>query len=250
MRHKQTEQSQNLTNMKKVMKAVAALMLMTAVVFAAGCKKQEPSSGSFNGHEYVDLGLPSGTMWATSNVEAGNAKGYAYFAWGETSTKTTYNWATYKWSDGNDSPKLTKYCYDPRYGFEDFTDDLTVLKAEDDAATVHWGDGWRTPTKEDWQELVNNCTYEWTTRNGMNGGLFTASNGNTLFLPAAGKYDKPSAGGLIHYGDYGEYWSSSLYMNDGPDYAFSVQINKVSANSIDPMPRLVGFTIRPVHSAN
>jgi len=245
--------------MKKVTKAVAALMLMTAVVCAAGCNKlDEPNnggdnevnlngSGTYNGHDYVDLGLPSGTMWATSNVEAGNAKGYAYFAWGETETKSTYDWTTYKHRAGGDYPPtaLTKYCYDQRFGFEFFTDNLTVLEPEDDPATVHWGEGWRTPTIEEWKELKDNCTCEWTTRNGINGGLFTAPNGNTLFLPAAGNYDTPQAGGLLHYNETGRYWSSSLstYV---PHSADEIQIHHGGLGYGDFL-RFLGCTIRAVH---
>lgn len=249
--------------MKKTMKTVAALMLMMAVVCAAGCKKQEPSSGSYNGHEYVDLGLPSGTMWATSNVDASNAKGYAYFAWGETQTKTTYTWDTYKWGS---EFAITKYC--PRDFALKFPscvgDDLTVLEPEDDAATVLWGEGWRIPTHEDWQELVDNCTYEWTGRNGINGMLFTASNGNTLFLPAAGEYnlpgtgDDPESGGLFANGRKGCYWSSSVYLCPMANYnvkhphnAYMFSISEITGpNYYNSNPRLLGYTIRPVHSAN
>ena len=246
--------------MKKMMKAVAALMLMTAVVCAAGCKKQEPSSGSFNGHEYVDLGLPSGAMWATGNVEAGNAKGYySYFAWGEIHTKSAYTWENYKWNigDGIYGVKLTKYCYIPAYGYDNFTDNLTELEADDDPATVYWGEGWHTPTIEEWQELLDNCTYTWTKHNGVYGGLFTASNGNTLFLPGAGYMDRPEvgeAGGLLNEKYVGNYWAKSLsmglsWMDETPNYVYSLYFNKGIA-TIDPFQRFHGMTIRPVHSAN
>lgn len=234
--------------MKKMMKAVAALMLMMTVVFAAGCKKQEPSSGSYNGHEYVDLGLPSGTMWATSNLDAGNSKGYAYFAWGETETKTNYDWSTYKWCDG-DAWSLNKYCTKADHGNYSFIDNLTILETEDDAATVHWGEGWRTPSHEDWQELIDNCTYEWTKKNGIFGGLFTASNGNTLFLPAAGHYDYPDIG-LLGYNIQGKYWSLSLDL-DYPHLAHYFTCDEiVGPNNYNSFVRSEGCTIRPVHSAN
>ncbi len=247
--------------MKKVMKAVAAIMLMTAVVCAAGCKKQEPSSGSFNGHEYVDLGLPSGNMWATSNVEASNAKGYAYFAWGETETKSTYNWSTYKWAADGSGYVMTKYCSYAHPGYENYIDNLTVLQAEDDAATVHWGEGWHTPTKEEWLELIHNTTRKWTRRNGVEGMLFTASNGKTIFLPAAGSYwnDAPALDN-----EDGLYWSSTCNSDNA---AARIQIYNIEGmngdDDFDPEGigieygvymmyeyRFAGCLIRPVHSAN
>ena len=226
--------------MKKVTKAIAAIMLMTAVVFATGCTKEETGSGSYNGHNYVDLGLPSGTLWATSNLEAGNSKGYSFFAWGETQTKSTYTWDTYKFYEivGN-LTRMTEYSSD---------DHQTVLYAEDDAVVMHWGEAWRMPTHEEWNELVNNCTYTWTKRNGTYGGLFTASNGNTLFLPAAGFMDRPEAGGHIGEGIVGNYWSSSL-ATDSEYNAKSIQLTdgEIGANNECFDPRCLGYSIRPVH---
>lgn len=181
-------------------KAIAALMLMTAVVFAAGCKND-------NGYAYVDLGLPSGTLWATCNVGADTPEGYGdYFAWGETQPKSCYDWSTYKYCNG-DYDQLTKYCNRYHYGYNDFSDDLTVLQPMDDAATANWGNGWCMPTKAQWEELYQNTTNQWLTQNGVSGRLFTASNGNSLFLPAAGnRWDDE----LKNAGSCGYYWSSSL----------------------------------------
>ncbi len=158
-------------------------------------------------HEYVDLGLPSGTLWATCNVGANAPEEYGdYFAWGETQPKDYYDWSTYQYCIYN-YITLTKYCTDPYYGYEGFTDNLTILLPEDDAATANWGDEWRMPTKEEWEELFDNTTVTWTQQNGVNGRLFTASNGNSLFLPAAGYRWSSALGGV---GSYGLYWSSSL----------------------------------------
>ena len=158
-------------------------------------------------HEYVDLGLPSGTLWATTNVGASTPEEYGdYFAWGETETKNIYNWNTYKWCKGSDNT-MTKYCSDSEYGFQGFTDGKTELDAEDDAAYVNWGSSWRMPTKEQQDELRTNCTWTWTTRNGVNGRLVTGPNGNTIFLPAAG-----SRWHVSHYsvGSRCVYWSRTL----------------------------------------
>ena len=210
--------------MKKVMKAVAALMLMTAVACVAGCNKPDDSNnggdnnggngngggnngGNINGPEYVDLGLPSGTLWATCNVGANTPEGYGdYFAWGETQPKDYYGWSTYKYCNG-DEDQLTKYCNNSSYGYNGFTDNLTVLQPVDDAATANMGSGWCMPSEAQWEELYQNTTNTWTTQNGVNGRLFTASNGNSLFLPAAGGHWD---GYLSSVGRIGSYWSNSL----------------------------------------
>ena len=101
--------------------------------------------------EYVDLGLPSGTLWATRNVGATYPDDYGdYFAWGETEPKNNYDWNSYKWCNGSYTT-LTKYCLNINYGVHD---GLTELKLEDDAAYVNWGSSWRMPTHEQQQELT------------------------------------------------------------------------------------------------
>ena len=170
-----------------------------------------------DGHDYIDLGLPSGTQWATMNVGASSPEDYGdYFAWGETAPKDVYDWSTYKWCNG-DYNQLTKYCTSGDYGYNGFTDEKTELDPEDDAATVAWGAEWRTPSLEQIQELRDNCTSEWTTRNGVNGRLFTSNiNGASLFLPAAGWRWLSS---LYYAGTWGNYWSRTLD-SGGPSLAF------------------------------
>ena len=202
---------------------------------------------TYNGggsHEYVDLGLPSGLLWATCNVGADSPEDYGdYFAWAETTTKSVYNWSTYQYCMGSDNT-LTKYCNNASYGYNGYTDNLTVLQAGDDAATANWGSDWRMPTKEEWQELLNNTTHTWTTQNGVNGRLFTASNGQGLFLPAAGYRNESSLG---YVGSYGYYWSSSL--NTGyPSDAWYFYFN--SGNyGMDISGRYYGPSVRAVRSA-
>ena len=157
--------------MNKALKAMATIMLM--MVFAVGCNKpDEPNnggnnsgqndsiadnSGTLNGHDFVDLGLPSGTLWATCNVGAEVPEGYGdYFAWGETEPKTVYDWTTYKYCNG-DSDQLTKYCQEAIYGYDGYTDDLYDLQPSDDAATVNWGEGWRMPSASEGDELLSQC---------------------------------------------------------------------------------------------
>ena len=160
----------------------------------------------YNGYEYVDLGLPSGLKWATCNVGATKPEEYGgYYAWGETEEKENYDWSTYKWCKGSEST-MTKYCTSTSYGT---VDNKTVLDPEDDVAHVKWGGSWRMPTKAEQDELRNNCTWSWTTQNGVNGYKVTSNvNGNSIFLPAAGYRYVTN----LNYSDiHGIYWSSSLY---------------------------------------
>ena len=201
-----------------------------------------------NEHVYVDLGLPSGLLWATCNVGADNSEDYGdYFAWGETEPKDTYNWDTYQYSNGGYwdlGPNFTKYCINPCYGYNGFTDNLTTLLPEDDAATANWGSDWRMPTEEEWQELLDNTTVTWTTQNGVNGRLFTASNGNSLFLPAAGYRGNE----LHNAGDHGVYWSSSLFTEDYPSGAWNFSFSS-SYTNVDFNCRIVGQSVRAVCSS-
>ena len=198
----------------------------------------QPITGTLNGHDYVDLGLPSGTLWATCNVGATTPEGYGnYYAWGETTPKEKYNWDNYKYCNGGIS-KLTKYCQDPSQGNDGFTDNLTTLEACDDAATANWGAGWRMPTKDEVNELLDKCSKNiGTTRNGVKGTLFTGPNGNTIFLPAAGYYH------LIHSfnGAVGLYWTSTtvykgtvmFFTDDG--YSRYVSTNRSHGLSVRPV---------------
>ena len=205
----------------------------------------KPLKGVLNGHEWFDLGLPSGKLWATCNVGASSPTDYGdYFAWGETEPKSTYNWSTYKYANG-DYNKLTKYCNKANYGDNGFTDTFTVLLPEDDAATANWGTGWHLPTKADLEELKDNCTVTWTVQNGVNGRLFTASNGNNIFLPAAGYRDYDE---LCSVGAYGYYWSSSLNTGD-PFCAWSSFLNMSIFDMYENYLRAKGFTVRPVCAA-
>ena len=241
-------------------KALAAIMLMTAVVFAVGCvngdqgnvKKgatendgSNSGNGSYNGHEYVDLGLPSGTLWATCNVGATTPEGYGYyFAWGETKPKSTYNTDTYKYCNGGHD-QLTKYCNDYELGYHGFTDNLTILLPEDDAATANWGGGWCMPTKEQWEELYNNTDHTWKAWDGVNGRLFKGKNGAVLFLPAAGiRWDDD----LNYVGSSGYYWSSSLYTGS-PDGAWYFSFSSDNFGMYYYYGRNHGQSVRAVRSA-
>lgn len=152
-------------------------------------KKQEDLIKTINGHRFVDLGLPSGLLWAETNIGAENPEDAGnYYVWGETSTKTSYT----------------------KENSEMWLKDSFGLTPEQDAATVNWGSGVRMPTSDEFSELVNpeNCVWLWTTRNGHNGYLVTSkSNGEEIFLPAAGGYYRD--GDLYVNGLSGRYWSST-----------------------------------------
>ena len=198
-----------------------------------------------NGHEYVDLGLPSGTLWATCNIGATKPEEYGdYFAWGETKPKSIYDWTTYKFVNG-DFDKLTKYCNESDWGNNGFTDNLTSLESGDDAATANWGSDWCMPTKEQWKELLENTTAEWTMQNGVKGRLFTSKkNGKSLFLPAAGyRWD----GDLNLVGSGGYYWSSSL-LTGGPGYAWYFYFYSDRYSSMYDDYRSGGLSVRAVRS--
>ncbi len=204
-------------------------------------------TNTLNGHEFVDLGLPSGLLWATCNVGSTTPEGYGdYFAWGETTPKETYNWSTYRYCNG-DYNTLTKYCNNSSYGNNGFTDALTTLESSDDAATANWGTGWRMPTQTEMNELLDNCTQVWTTQNGVNGRLFTGPNGNSIFLPAAGGRDGSE---LFDAGTFGLYWSSSLH-SDYSNNAWSLYFYSDHYGvSIDFGGRRYGFTVRAVCNIN
>ena len=186
-------------NMKKTFLIMLAVMFLGAVGHAA------------DGVEAVDLGLS--VKWANMNVGAKKASGFGtYFAWGETKSKDYYSWNTYAWSKG-DSQFLTKYSN---------TDRRSQLAPVDDAAHVNLGGGWRMPTVDEFEELINNCTWEWTTQDGVNGYNVTSKKtGNSIFLPITG---------FRYYADtqfrsiMGVYWTSSLYTGN-PNKAWCLEFN-------------------------
>ena len=201
-------------------------------------------------HEYVDLGLPSGTLWATCNIGAENSWEYGdYFAWGETtghnSDMTSFSWENYKHCNGSYNT-MKKYCTSSSYGT---VDNKTELDPEDDAAYVNWGSEWRMPSHAQLLELVNSSytTITWTTLNGVYGWkIAKISDSNVyIFLPAAGYRDAS----LSDAGSYGYYWSRSLspsYSNIGWLLYFCSSDFSAAYRSA----RYLGRSVRPVRSAS
>ena len=192
-----------------------------------------------NGHEWVDLGLPSGLKWATCNIGASSPEAYGdYFAWGETEPKEDYSWETYKWCNGS-AFSLTKYNTSSSSGT---ADGKIRLDNEDDAARVNRGSNWRMPTDAEITELRTNCTWTLSARNGVDGYEVTSnSNGNSIFLPLSGDWGGTNffAGGGIGY-----FWSSDVYMFS-PRYAYCIYFSSDEVKAYMVL-RNYGFAIRPV----
>ena len=225
-------------------------------------QKLEDLKGSIGGGgttpspvEYVDLGLPSGLKWAKCNLGASKPSEWGdHYAWGETAPKAEYkyNWTTYKWmrAGKSDWKYITKYTiadgktegiwYDSSGNF--IGDSKTTLAAANDAATANLGSAWRMPTVDEFMELINNCTWTWTTQDGVEGYQVNGPNGNAIFLPIAGYCE--GTHGLIEHGATGRYWSSSLHtiVSHSAYYLFfdSGEYNRYGYY------RDRGFSVRPV----
>lgn len=185
----------------------------------------------------VDLGLS--VKWAACNVGANSPEeSGGYYAWGEVEEKDDYDWDTYKWCNGSDD-SMTKYCVDGEYGV---IDNKTVLEPEDDIAHAMLGGNWRMPTSEDFEELVEKCTWEWTTNNDVNGQLVTGPNGNSIFLPAAGYRFGTS---FFLQNKYGSYWSATLIKTHSC-YGYEHSFDNDGVRYGNYESRKTGNTIRPV----
>ncbi len=205
-----------------------------------------------NGHQYVDLGLPSGTLWATCNIGASSPEESGYFyAWGETASKDSYTWSTYKWCDGDDCSSsdqtLTKYCDRGGYGI---IDGKISLELEDDAAHVNWGGDWHIPTQEQFQELMDYCTVERIDieNTDKEGYKFTSANGKSIILPYAGRRRDDSFSSSQFY-----YWSANLYMTSeaSSNHCTDVQCLRPAGSEetkLSSADRYYGLPIRPVLS--
>lgn len=205
-------------------------------------EKEVGGSASSTTHEYVDLGLPSGTLWATYNIGATKPEEIGeYYSWGETETKDFFNWSTYKWCISNNGGLdfLTKYNSGHRYNGK--IDNLQTLLSQDDVASAKWGSEWRMPTNEEFQELLNNCQYNWAEYNGVYGAKFTASNGNSMFLPVGGYYESST---IYDTNSRGFYWSSSL-LNDYEFCALNVYFRSEGVG-MNAGNRRLGFPVRSV----
>ena len=229
--------------------AIIAMSVAIALSSSVGCKRDEgksaendtkttkirkngPLTGEINGHDWVDLGLPSGVKWATCNVGATSAEEYGnYFGWGETEPKDNYssiNSLTYKIS----LRKLKK---------AGIIDDALTLTKEHDAASVQWGGTWRLPTDEEFGELISECNWSFATLNGVNGYLVIGPNEQSIFLPASAYQNGTT---IENDGDFGDYWSSTL-IEESNSVACSLGYSSKSFGR-RRYARYVGRTVRPV----
>jgi hypothetical protein len=195
----------------------------------------------------IDLGLPSGRKWACCNVGANSPSECGdYFAWGETTPKTDFTMTNYKWYLVGDDHNITKYCSNSDYGV---VDNIVGLQLEDDAAYVNWGPKWRMPATASINELLENCTTEWTNVNGMYGYIFKSNtNDRAIFFPAVGWYSKT---GLHELGAAGCYWSRHNPYISRPNRAYILgfhhgEMGTLYLNSI-LLNRHYGCTIRPIY---
>ena len=230
-----------------------------AAALAQIIQKLEDLKGSIGGGgttpstmEYVDLGLPSGLKWAKCNLGASKPSDYGdYYAWGETAPKADFTWDTYKWMQAgqSDSKYITKYTiadgetgaiwYDSSGNF--IGDNKTVLDAADDAAIANLGSPWRMPTVDEIRELRDNCTWTWTTQDGVKGHQVDGPNGNAIFLPASGCRQNS---GLSEAGTEGYYWSLST---DNSVCAHMVEFAEDLGVTVwNNFYRFLGFSVRPV----
>lgn len=215
---------------------------------------------SITDYKPIDLGMNSDdnkriywssrNLGATADGPANSSTTYGnYYSWGEITTKDSYDWKHYDWCDKSTASyeyNLTKYCNDSHYGKDGFTDDLTVVLPEDDAAYMSLGGKWRMPIFEEWNYLIRNAKWEWDETN--KGYAVTVNNGTawtdpTIFLPVAGLYD-PS---LEKAGNEGWYWSSSLTPCNKPSSVNCFTIYSSGPGKQTNLKyRCYGFSIRPV----
>lgn len=207
--------------------------------------------GVIAGHEYVDLGLPSGLLWATCNVGAGKCSEPGdYFAWGETEPKKDYRGETYKYVDSL-SGTLVKYNNDALSGT---VDNKSLLEKEDDAASVNFGEQWRMPTREEYKELLDGCDWKMSNEGAVRCAIgVSKKNGQEILFPCTGyrtdmnienilPKDK-SNGENNESAAEGYYWSSSL-----DEFQFFGTYVRISCSEISGIHRDNGFLVRPVAS--
>lgn len=217
-------------------------MRITALTFSALFLITTFSSAQSK-HQYVDLGLS--VKWATCNIGADKPEDHGdYFSWGETENKRINNWETYRFTEG-DKNVISKYCSNSQYGWHELADSLSALEPEDDVAHAKWGGSWRIPTKAQMKELIDNCTWTWTTRNEINGYLVTGKKpgytNRSIFIPVTGTYDD---GKIFNPTKSGHYWSrdcSTVY----PPYAYTLELS-VREASVGMESRCESIAVRPV----
>lgn len=217
------KQNPNSNKVWKILMIMVVLIVGIGGYFVVDNIQQKKTYGSISGHEWVDLGLPSGLKWATCNVGADNPEDYGlYFAWGEINQKKEYMAENSKTEGGS--------------SYSDIAGDKNF-----DAARANWGGSWRLPTKADCEELVDECTWKWTTQNGVRGYKVTGPNDNSIFLPAAGYCVGSSHSNA---GEFGYYWTSVPY-GGSSSRAYGLLFRK-EYSGVNWGSRRFGRSVRPV----
>jgi flagellar biosynthesis GTPase FlhF len=202
-------------------------------------RQAEALNGKSNGHDYVDLGLPSGLKWATCNVGATNPEDAGnYFCWGETQPKGKCSLETYSFHDRKGlfvkKDVMTKY---------NEKDDLKVLEKVDDVAAFSWKGKWRMPTIGEIKELFSQCKRKSATIKEVKGVIFTGPNGNHIFFPVTGRYHEDG----LHFRDNCFFWSSSRYSDSDRAFFFTFDPDRPSSSEfICYCFRYRGLAVRPV----
>lgn len=211
-------------------------LLLAIIALLVSCRTAEVDVANTS-TAMVDLGLS--VKWAQCNIGAATPEEFGnYYAWGETDIKEKYIWDTYKHCNGT-STSLTKYCSYESFGH---VDSKMQLEQHDDVATATLGDGWRLPTIAEYEELMNKCTWVWTTKNGVNGYKVTGRNGKSIFLPAAGyRYNSM----LYSENSYALYWLNSL--NDAGCYYAQCAVFYENNLQHNFKMRFYGLTVRAVY---
>lgn len=222
------------------MRRFLIILAMMMLLGAGNLLAQEITPG-----KEIDLGLPSGTIWAAWNVGATSPEEYGdYYAWGETEVKSDYSGYSYKYWTDSDSDGYFDVIND--YHYDDFINigtNISITKY--DVANQKWGSSWRMPTNAEFNELISQCSWDLITYKGKDGVKVTGPNGNSIFLPAAGFRNNTS---LYGEGGIGYYWSATLY--EGEDYydayALCFRNGYLKGYFIDGFRRDGGYSVRPV----
>lgn len=187
-----------------------------------------------DGYHFVDLGLPSGTMWSTKNLDG-------YYAWGEITPKSSYDWNTYLWANGLQN-RLNKYCSsNTLWGEYIDMDERNTLEADDDVAQQQWSSNWNIPSLKQWEELESICKWTWTSFAGVQGYRVKGPNGHSIFLPVTGFY----SGKTKRSTSEGHYWSNNT-VPSMDNYAYEMVFSATRIDEDDINQRSVGSAIRPV----
>jgi hypothetical protein len=254
--------------MKKNLLALSIALLSFSATFLTSCEKEDKDAISMNDvnvgakpinvngkdYEVVDLGLTTGVLWATCNMGASSPEETGLlFAWGENTTKQSYEWGNYGWSNG-DELSIYKYCTNAQYGT---VDNKTTLELADEAPNATLGEGWRIPSESDFRDLLTtrNCTAKWCKLNGVGGYLFTSVRkgyeGNSIFIPLAGMLDHNKT---RFAGQYGWYWCNTLYYDSENQKSITTEASvlwlehtDIDNHIIKSRPRSVGLPIRPIY---